>query len=81
LLICCEFASRPCRFNRCRFPHTAVISGTFAYRRDSDRVFFDADLAIPTVAEGDAAQIRQVYALVDFAVGVDGGSSGDVEDM
>jgi hypothetical protein len=73
-------ASRPRRLDRFRLPHPAVIGGTFACCRDRDRVFFDADLAAPTVAEGDAAQVRQVYALVDFAVEIEGGRGGDVED-
>jgi hypothetical protein len=57
------------------------MGGTFACRHDANRVSFDADLAISTVAEGDAAQVRQVYPFVDFAVEIEGGSGGDVEDM
>src|ERR1700756_4991087 len=72
-------ASRPCRLDRGRLPRPAVIGGAFACRRDGDRVFLDVDLAIPTVAEGDAAQVRQVYALVDFALDIEGGSGGDVD--
>src|SRR5580704_10318983 len=56
-------ASRPYRLDRRCLSHPAVIGGTFACRHDGDRVFFNADLAIPTVAEGDAAQVRQNRSL------------------
>jgi hypothetical protein len=45
-------------------------------------VFFSMPISpSATVAEGDAAQVRQVYPLIDFTVEIEGVSSDDVEDV
>src|SRR5580704_16923172 len=72
--------SRPLRFDRRRRAF-ASVARSIAFGCDVDRIFRNADLAAPAVAERDAADIGEIDALIRLAVVVKAQRRGKIENV